>query len=689
MAWYRNLRLTPKLICSCALIAVLAVATGAIGLAGLHSVSNQVTMMTKTNTPAFVNVTTAEGDLNAAIRNTQSALLSPDRARAAQFVVSARAARDDVLAQTQQFQALPDINPQGIAAGKQWLVLDQAWMPLNAQIEQDARLHTPSSIQAGLNLSVGAEAKAAAALTQILTVLRGAGDTAVADSSSQSNAALNSATVELVAMMVAAIVMAVGLGWFIARSLARPLGELKDTASGIMQDAMTILLGGITALSRNDLTHAYRVGTLKEPRLTYVGKDELGQATQAVQVVVGQIAKALRGYEQARVTLGQMVHHVRDASQQVNSASQQLAQASQQVGEASQQISRSIEDVARGTSEQSKDSASAIMQMASLSTAVQQVAGGATTQSEAVGQANAAVRQLRDALEDTSRSVQAVTSAAGRAAGTAKSGGRAVAQTISSIDSVRAAVQHSADQVTALGKQSQEIGQIVEAIDDIAAQTNLLALNAAIEAARAGEHGKGFTVVAAEVRKLAERSSNETKEITQRIAAIQQQVAEVVRAMAAGSNEVEKSAMLGQQASEALTGILGVVEETNAQASSITGAVGRMTTSLAALSTAAERVATIATETAHAAGEMQHGATEVQTAMESIAAVSEQAAAGAEEVSASTEEQTASVEEMNAGAQELAALATGLQELVAQFTVEMTTSVQAGTANQVRPMRVA
>ena len=107
--------------------------------------------------------------------------------------------------------------------------------------------------------------------------------------------------------------------------------------------------------------------------------------------------------------------------------------------------------------------------------------------------------------------------------------------------------------MAALGKQSQEIGQIVEAIDDIAAQTNLLALNAAIEAARAGEHGKGFTVVAAEVRKLAERSSNETKEITQRIAAIQQQVAEVVRAMAVGSSEVEKSAALGQQAGEALT----------------------------------------------------------------------------------------------------------------------------------------
>ena len=190
--------------------------------------------------------------------------------------------------------------------------------------------------------------------------------------------------------------------------------------------------------------------------------------------------------------------------------------------------------MARGTSEQSKDSAAAIDQMTALNATVEQVAGGAEAQRQAVGQANAAIAILREALGDTTHSVEAVSSAAGRAATTAKDGGAAVAQTISSIESVRTAVNKSAEQVAALGKRSQEIGQIVDAIDDIASQTNLLALNAAIEAARAGEHGKGFTVVAAEVRKLAERSSSETKEITQRISAIQQQVADVVRAMAGG-----------------------------------------------------------------------------------------------------------------------------------------------------------
>ena len=278
---------------------------------------------------------------------------------------------------------------------------------------------------------------------------------------------------------------------------------------------------------------------------------------------------------------------------------------------------------------------------------------------------------LREALGDTTTSVETVTGAAGRAAATAKEGGAAVAQTISSIESVRTAVNKSAEYVAALGTQSQEIGQIVDAIDDIASQTNLLALNAAIEAARAGEHGKGFTVVAAEVRKLAERSSHETKEITQRISAIQQQVADVVRAMQAGSSEVEKSATLGRQASDALASILGVVDETHTQATAITAAVSKMTAGVAAVQAASTHVATVAQETAEAAGQMQQGAQRVQASVESISAVSEQSAAGAQEVSASTEEMSANAEEMSAGAQELAALAQGLKDVVQRFTLDV------------------
>ena len=426
------------------------------------------------------------------------------------------------------------------------------------------------------------------------------------------------------AIMVVAVVVAIsvlltiGAALLIMLGVARPIARLAIVGEQLavgdiavdrdLPDAARGEIGRLTRAYREIIGYQRQVATAAES----IARGNLSHTVEpkGESDVVGRALVTMT--ENLRGLIGE----VSTSSEQVTTGAAQLAQATQQVGEASAQIATAIEDVARGTGEQSRSTSEVVANMADLMHDVDQVTQEAAGYQAAVAEAGAAMGDVQHVLDNATQSVTTVASAASRAASTAKEGGAAVAQTIASIESVRSAVLKSAEQVQALGTSSQEIGQIVDAIDDIASQTNLLALNAAIEAARAGEHGKGFTVVAAEVRKLAERSSSETKEITQRINAIQQQVADVVTAMAVGSSEVEKSAGLGRQAGDALQQILSVVEETAVQAVSISASVDQIGTSLTAVGAAAAKGGAAGERTAEATERMRGSATRIEGAME-------------------------------------------------------------------------
>ncbi|MDE3019076.1 MAG: methyl-accepting chemotaxis protein, partial [Nitrospirota bacterium] len=197
-----------------------------------------------------------------------------------------------------------------------------------------------------------------------------------------------------------------------------------------------------------------------------------------------------------------------------------------------------------------------------LSATSEEMAKGADGLTSRTAQTAAAVEEMNATVGEVAQNSGKAASIAQEAVQTAKSGKDVVAETISGMQQISDAVSQSATIIATLGKSSDQIGEIVRVIEDIADQTNLLALNAAIEAARAGEQGRGFAVVADEVRKLAERTTKATKEIGDMIRHIQQDTKGAVASMDEGTQKVNSGVDLVNKTGEALATIAERVTQT-------------------------------------------------------------------------------------------------------------------------------
>jgi len=212
-------------------------------------------------------------------------------------------------------------------------------------------------------------------------------------------------------------------------------------------------------------------------------------------------------------------------------------------------------------------------------------------------------QQVAAAVEESSSSVSQVaerteqaTALARQAGQQAASGGREVAGTVSAVEELSRQVAAVSNNIESLGKRSEEIGQVITVINDIADQTNLLALNAAIEAARAGEHGRGFSVVADEVRKLAERTTQATSQVGESIKAIQSETTSAVSRMKTSSEQVQGGVEQARRAGGVITQIVSSTDEVASVVSAIAASAREQTQASDEISAAVGEITAVTNE---------------------------------------------------------------------------------------------
>mgnify|MGYP001146405410 FL=1 len=338
------------------------------------------------------------------------------------------------------------------------------------------------------------------------------------------------------------------------------------------------LLGAIAAVA---FALLLVITLVRDQRRRFAQSTELNQRNQeAIMRLLDEMGSLAEGDLTVKTTVSEDITGA--IADSVNYAIDELRSLVTTINETSEQVSSSAQET---------------------QTTARHLANAAEQQAQQITSATSAINQIVSSMDVVSKDSAESADVAERSVKIASRGAEVVRETISGMDSIRDQIQETSKRIKRLGESSQEIGSIVELINDIAEQTNILALNAAIQAASAGEAGRGFAVVADEVQRLAERSTSATKRIETLVQTIQSDTNEAVNSMEQTTAEVVAGARLAEDAGSALGDIERVSHDLSALIQNISTAAREQSAAATDISVSMNAIQEITSQTSQGASQ--------------------------------------------------------------------------------------
>ena len=418
-----------------------------------------------------------------------------------------------------------------------------------------------------------------------------------------------------------ALLLAVGLAILSSRFIIRPVLDLADSARRLAEGDLTQRADVQSSDEIGDLADAFNaMATNLEKTITKLARSQ-AQLKSVVETVGSRSRNVAERVSEQRAMIDNNYHSIDQLNSGVRKITdnvEALSASSEETSSSMLEMVASIEEVSRHTDtlyNSVEETASATGQMVSSINEVDQnvdyLANFVTDTSSSMVEMGASISQVESNAARSYDLALAVADAA-------ESGMKAVRETIDGMEQIRRSVSESNAVITRLGDRSMAIGKILNVIEDIAEQTNLLALNAAILAASAGEHGKGFSVVAAEIRDLSERTASSTREIANLIRSVQDEVANALRSMSAGTHLVEDGVSLSHEAGKALNNILESSTKASGMGKEIAAATREQTSGSENITHAIDRLQELLQQINGATTQQAQGSDHIMKAVESM-----------------------------------------------------------------------